>query len=151
MISNEISKFLALAPLIMPDLIRYDKTTESDITDDYAILYFTFGEKLPISLVMDSCDSDMELLMLYHASSELTPKLQHCCFFPIPKDCEVKFKINIVTDNRGFADGLTATIFDENDVWEQALENDIAAHSNGYNFTEVVKDNNLLALFIDIL
>ena len=70
MINNEISKFMALTPLIVPDLISTDNVSETDITDDYAILYFSFGEKLPIGIVMDSCDKEMELLMLYHASSE---------------------------------------------------------------------------------
>ena len=85
MINNEISKFMSLAPLIVPDLIRNDKVNETDITDDYGILYFTFGEKLPMGIVMDSCDKEMELLMLYHASSEQNSQLQHCCLFPMPK------------------------------------------------------------------
>lgn len=148
MIRNEISKFLALAPLIMPDLIR-DSATESDITDDYAILYFAFNEKLPIGLVMDSCDTDMELLLLYHASHNDSAQTQHCCFFPMPKTGGSMFKINIITDNRGFTDGLSVTIYDAPDIWEEALESDINVHSNGYTFTEVINDNELLSLFMN--
>ena len=44
---------MALAPLIVPDLIRNDNVSETDITEDCAILYFTFGEKLPMGIVMD--------------------------------------------------------------------------------------------------
>lgn len=153
MIRNEITKFLSLASLIMPDIIRDDKIVESDITDDYAILYFTFGEKLSIGHVMDSCDSNMELLMLYHAFIEQTPQLQHCCFFPMPKDGESMFKINIVTDSRGFTNGITVTVFDTNapDIWEQSLKDDIVAHFKNFKFTEVIKDNELLSLFMNIL
>lgn len=151
MLRNEISKFMALAPLIMPDLIHNDSATESDVTDDYAILYFSFGEKLPIGLVMDSCDKEMELLMLYHASSEQNQQLQHCCFFPLPKDGICMFKINIVTDNLGFADGLSVTIFDATEIWEQALESDIAAHSKGYTLTDAIKSNDLLSLFMKVM
>lgn len=151
MIQSEISKFMALAPLIMPELIRNDRTTETDITEEYAILYFSFGERLPIGMVMDSCGEDMELIMLYHAASEQNKELQHCCFFPLPKVGGSMFKINIVTDNLGFADGVTVTIYDGTDIWEQALESDILAHSKGYVMTDAVKGNELLSLFMNLI
>ena len=151
MINNEISKFMALAPLIVPDLISTDNVTETDITDDCAILYFSFGEKLPIGIVMDSCDKEMELLMLYHASSEQNSQLQHCCFFPMPKSGVCMFKINIVTDSHGLTDGLTATIYDAPEILEQALEADLTAHSKGFSLTDAIKAGELLSLFMDVM
>ena len=149
MIRNEISKFLSLAPLIMPTLIR-DTKAESEITDDYAVLYFSFGERLPIGLVMDSCDADMELLMLYHATSKSNSNLHHCCFFPVPQNLTSMFKINIETDEHGYANGLTVTIYDAPDVWEQALETDLVAHSHNYDFTEAIKVSEILSLFMKL-
>lgn len=149
MIRNEISKFMALAPLIMPSLIR-NSSAETEISDDSAILYFTLDEKLPIGLVMDSCDTDMELLMLFHATSKENPKLQHCCLFPVPKSNGPMFKINIETDDKGYADNLRVTIFDMSDIWEEALETDIAAHSHGYNFTQAISQSEVLSLFLKL-
>lgn len=151
MIRNEISKFMALAPLIMPKLIK-DCKTEPEITEDYAILYFSFGERLPIGLVMDMCDTEMELLMLHHATSRDNPQIQHCCFFPMPKTGCCKFKINIETDEHGFADGLKVTIFDADatDVWEQSLESDISIHSHGFDFTQAIKESEVLSLFMKL-
>lgn len=153
MIRNEIQKFLALAPLIMPDLIKDDKIEESDIAEKTAILYFSLKEKLPIAIIMDSCDTDMELLMLYHATNNQVPKLQHCCFFPIPSKGDVMFKLNIVSDQRGYADGITITIYDANahEFMQKSLEDDIAVHSPNFKFTEVIKDNELLSLFQNML
>ena len=151
MINNEISKFMSLAPLIVPYLIRNDKANETDITDDYGILYFTFGEKLPMGIVMDSCDKEMELLMLYHASSEQNSQLQHCCLFPMPKKGACLFKINIVTDTHGLTDGLTVTIYDAPEILEQALEADLTAHSKGFALTDAIKAGELLSLFMEVM
>ena len=53
MIKEEISKFMALVPLMLPKLIRSNGPDETDITDDSGILFFSLEERLPISIVMD--------------------------------------------------------------------------------------------------
>lgn len=40
MITKEVNKFMALAPLMLPRLIDSKKCAEPDITEDSAILYF---------------------------------------------------------------------------------------------------------------
>lgn len=77
MITKEVNKFLALAPLILPRLIDKDKCLEPDITEESAILYFALEESLPIGLVMDILDDDMEMLLLYHGTSKADPKTHH--------------------------------------------------------------------------
>jgi len=140
---------MALAPLIMPKLIK-DCEAEPEISEDYAILYFSFGERLPIGLVMDMCDAEMELLMLFHATSKDNPQIQHCCFFPTPQAGGHKFKINIETDDHGFADSLKVTIFESSDFLEQSLESDIRAHNYGYDFTQAIKESEVLSLFMKL-
>ena len=53
MITKEVNKFMALAPLMLPRLIDSKKCAEPDITEDSAILYFSLEEKFPIGCVMD--------------------------------------------------------------------------------------------------
>ena len=60
MIKEEISKFMALVPLMLPKLIRSNGPDETDITDDSGILFFSLEERLPISIVMDEIDDGME-------------------------------------------------------------------------------------------
>lgn len=44
MITKEVNKFMALAPLMLPRLIDSKKCAEPDITEDSAILYFSRQE-----------------------------------------------------------------------------------------------------------
>ena len=60
MITKEVNKFMALAPLMLPRLIDSKKCAEPDITEDSAILYFSLEEKFPIGCVMDMLDDDMD-------------------------------------------------------------------------------------------
>ena len=41
MITLEVNKFMALAPLMLPNLIDSKKCAEPDIAEDSAILYFS--------------------------------------------------------------------------------------------------------------
>lgn len=45
MITKEVNKFMALAPLMLPRLIDSKKCAEPDITEDSAILYFSSIER----------------------------------------------------------------------------------------------------------
>ena len=45
MITKEVNKFMALAPLMLPRLIDSKKCAEPDITEDSAILYFSLDLK----------------------------------------------------------------------------------------------------------
>lgn len=71
MITKEVNKFMALAPLMLPRLIDSKKCAEPDITEDSAILYFSLEETFPIGCVMDMLDDDMDLLLLYHGTSKI--------------------------------------------------------------------------------
>ena len=52
---------MALAPLMLPRIVGSKGPDETDITDDSAILFFSLEERLPIGLVMDMLEDDMEL------------------------------------------------------------------------------------------
>lgn len=46
MITKEVNKFMALAPLMLPRLIDSKKCAEPDITEDSAILYFSLEPQI---------------------------------------------------------------------------------------------------------
>lgn len=85
MITKEVNKFMALAPLMLPRLIDSKKCAEPDITEDSAILYFSLEEKFPIGCVMDMLDDDMDLLLLYHGISKTAPKYTSLLFLCQPQ------------------------------------------------------------------
>lgn len=151
MIVNEVNKFMALAPLILPSLIDRKKCDEPDIADESAILYFEFDEVFPLGCVMDMLDEDMDMLMLYHATSQTNPNIQHCCFFANPKTGQSMYKINVQTDEHGFADGITVTIYDSLDIWEQELESDLTVHQSAFDFTEAMTVQEVLATFCTMI
>nr|WP_296086041.1 hypothetical protein [uncultured Prevotella sp.] len=147
MIVNEVNKFMALAPLILPKLIDSKKCLEPDITDDSAILYFNLEEHFPIGVVMDMLEDDMELLLLYHGTKKDTPKVHHCCLFNSPKAGHSMYKINVTTNNKEFVEGISVSIFDSIDVWEDELESDLTSHNVSFDFIQSITHQELLSTF----
>ena len=147
MITKEVNKFMALAPLMLPKLIDSKKCAEPDITEDSAILYFTLEESFPIGCVMDMLDDDMDLLLLYYGTSKSNPKIHHCCFFANPKLGQSMYKVNMVSLANGFVDGITVTIYDSLDVWEDELESDLMAHERSFDFVQAMTVSKLLSVF----
>lgn len=147
MITKEVNKFMVLAPLMLPKLIDSKKCAEPDITEDSAILYFTLEESFPIGYVMDMLDDDMDLLLLYYGTSKSNPKIHHCCFFANPKLGQSMYKVNMVSLTNGFVDGITVTIYDSLDVWEDELESDLMAHERSFDFIQAMTTSKLLSVF----
>ena len=147
MITKEVNKFMALAPLMLPKLIDSKKCAEPDITEDSAILYFTLEESFPIGCVMDMLDDDMDLLLLYYGTSKSNPKIHHCCFFANPKLGQSMYKVNMVSLANGFVDSITVTIYDSLDVWEDELESDLMAHERSFDFIQAMTASKLLSVF----
>ncbi|MBR1462000.1 MAG: hypothetical protein IJ604_01295 [Prevotella sp.] len=147
MIQEEVTKFMALAPLMLPSLIGKNGPDDTDITDDSAILFFSLEERLPIGLVMDDLDDGMELTLLYHGTGKDNPKLHHCCFFASPVGSQVLCKFNLVTDGHEMVDGLNVTVYDSLDTFESDLEADLSAHGGNFDFIQAMKVTELLSLF----
>lgn len=145
MIKDEVTRFMALAPLMLPKLIKNTTAEETDITDDSAILYFKLEEALPISLVMDMLEDDMELSLLYHGTSKDNTKLHHCCFFTA--NGKNMFKFNMVSDNREYVSDLTISIFDSLDTMEGELESDLTSHAKSFDFIQAMEVSEVLGLF----
>ena len=79
---EQVKRFLALAPLLLPSLIRENKLVGEEITEDVSILHFNLDEELPITYVMDMLEDDMELSLLYYARA--TTQNSQCCYFTPP-------------------------------------------------------------------
>jgi hypothetical protein len=147
MIQNEVSKFMALAPLILPKLFNVKECQEVDITEDNAVIYFPFAEKQLLSLVMDELSDEPELMFLFHGTYKINQKVHHCCYFSQPYATTCMFKLNLVTDNNGEVDGITVTVFNEVDVMETSLEDDLQVHSTSFDFFDSMKRSDIVSLF----
>lgn len=95
MISNEVTKFMAIVPLMLPRLIDNKRCVDPDITEDTAVLYFKLDEPFPIGCIMDMLDENVELHLLYHGSNKTDDHFHHCCFFASPKLGHCMFSINM--------------------------------------------------------
>lgn len=147
MIKEEITKFMALAPLMLPKLLGDSSPEETDITDEYAILYYTLEEPFPIGFVMELLEDDMELALLYHGTDKNNSKVHHCCFFTSPKSGRNMFKFNLVSDNREMVSDLTISIYDSLDTMESELESDLAAHTDKFDFIQAMQNWDVLSHF----
>lgn len=104
-------------------------------------------EKFPIGCVMDMLDDDMDLLLLYHGTSKTDSNIHHCCFFASPKLGQSMYKVNMVSQPNGFIDGISVTIYDSIDVWEDELESDLLSHEASFDFIEAMTAAKLLSVF----
>lgn len=147
MIRNEVTKFMALAPLIMPKLFNVKDCQEVDITEDNAVIFFPFEEKQPLSLIMDELSDEPELLFLFHGTNKINQRVHHCCYFSKPYSTTCMFKLNLVTDSVSEADGITVTVFNEVDVMESTLEDDLKVHETSFDFFDAMKRSDVVSLF----
>lgn len=147
MIKEEITKFMALAPLMLPKIIGSKGPDETDITDDSGILFFSLEERLPIGIVMDDIDDGMELTLLYHGTKKDNPRIHHCCFFASPKASNSMCKFNLVSDGHEFVDSVNVTIYDSLDTMESDLETDLSYHAVSFDFIKAMSVPDLLAMF----
>ena len=147
MIKEEVTKFMALAPLMLPRLIDGKRCVDPDISEDSAILYFSLEEPFPIGCVMDMLDEKIDILMLYHGSSKSDPNLHHCCFFANPQFGKTMYSINMTTNKNSFVEGISVTVYDAIDIWEDDLENDLNIHAQAFDFIDAMKTERLLSVF----
>lgn len=150
MIKDNVTKFMALAPLMLPRLIGNKRPDDTDITEDSAVLFFTFEEKMFLGTVMDMLEDDMELALLYHGTSKENPKLHHCCFFSNPQTGRDMYKFNIITDNHELASGMNVTVYDSLDTMESELESDLQAHESRFDFIQAMTTSELLELYCSL-
>ena len=150
MIQEKVDTFMALAPLMVPSLITTSNDEESEITEDYALLYFQFEERLPISIAVDTCAEGLELLQLYFGTSRAGAPTKHCCLFSQPSYNKQMYKINFASDSLGFVKGLAVTLYESSELLEQALENDLLAHSSGFVFESAMTTGEVLSHFCKI-
>ena len=147
MIKEEVTKFMALAPLMLPRLIDGKRCVDPDISEDSAILYFSLEEPFPIGCVMDMLDENIDILMLYHGTSKSDPNLPHCCFFANPQFGKTMYSINMTTNKNSFVEGISVTVYDAIDIWEDDLENDLNIHAQAFDFIDAMKTERLLSVF----
>lgn len=147
MIVNEVNKFMALVPLMLPQLIDSKQCVEPDITEDSAVLYFNLEERFPIGAVMDMIDDDLDLILLYHGTKKSEPRILHCCFFASPKLGKSMFKINLITASDGFVDSVAVTVYDSVDIFADELESDLTSHALSFDFIDAMSASELLSVF----
>ena len=147
MITKEVNKFLSLVPLMFPKLIDRDLAESPEFNEDSAIIYFNLPEALPIGNVMDMLDDDIDMHMLYHGKSKTNRNLHHCCFFSYPKFGQCMYKINFATNNYEYVEGLTVTIYESLDVWEDDLDSDLNAHAIAFDMIDGMTLKELLGVF----
>ena len=147
MITKEVNKFMALAPLMLPRLIDSKKCAEPDITEDSAILYFSLEEKFPIGVSWICLTMIWTYFYCIMGTSKTASNIHHCCFFASPKLGQSMYKVNMVSQPNGFIDGISVTIYDSIDVWEDELESDLLSHEASFDFIEAMTTAKLLSVF----
>lgn len=143
--NEQVKKFLALAPLMMPDFLN--SIPEPEIITGAAVLEFEFNYETQYGIVMDQIEDDMELCLLYHSTEKMGNK-HYCCFYAAPSNSSIFYKINLISNKKGYCDGLTVTIYDDILVMQQSLQEELERlTTDDYNVIMSIEDNEFMKSF----
>ena len=151
MINERLQTFMALVPLMVPSLITSPSEDDLEVSSDHAYLYFPFSDQRTLASVVDTCCDGLGVVQLYYATFLSGCGVRHCCLFTPPASGRVLYKVNLVSDSVGMVDGMSVTIFDSVEFLEQALEDDLSAHSDGFRFEHALTVGDVLSLFCKMM
>ena len=147
MIQEAIKRYLMLAPLMIPDIIGDNKPDEIIKRDGYAILTYSLDNQYSFENIVNLLENEMELTVLYNAKScEVNSLNKHSCLFSQP-DGGNMFKVNIVTNQNGFVDTITTTIYTSIEQMASELQDDRRLHLEKYCCWRLMDYGKLLACF----
>lgn len=143
---EQISKFMSLVPLMLPDLINDEIPQDSDIIEGSAILEFNLKEPWNIGLIIDTITDNAKLPLLYHATDKNRSNIHHCCFYsPLEDDC--LYKLNIVTNDHAEVTCIIATIFKDLIIMEDCMLEDLQRHNVSFDFIQAMTASDVTEQF----
>jgi len=143
---EQITKFMSLVPLMLPDLINDEIPQDSDIIEGSAILEFNLKEPWNIGLIIDTITDNAKLPLLYHATDKNRSNIHHCCFYsPLEDDC--LYKLNIVTNDHAEVTCIIATIFKDLIIMEDCMLEDIQRHNVSFDFIQAMTASDVTEQF----
>ena len=143
---EQITKFMSLVPLMLPDLINDEIPQDSDIIEGSAILEFNLKEPWNIGLIIDTITDNANLPLLYHATDNNRSNIHHCCFYsPLEDDC--LYKLNIVTNDHAEVTCIIATIFKDLIIMEDCMLEDLQRHNVSFDFIQAMTASDVTEQF----
>lgn len=143
---EQITKFMSLVPLMLPDLINDEIPQDSDIIEGSAILEFNLIEPWNIGLIIDTITDNAKLPLLYHATDKNRSNIHHCCFYsPLEDDC--LYKLNIVTNDHAEVTCIIATIFKDLIIMEDCMLEDLQRHNVSFDFIQAMTASDVTEQF----
>ena len=145
---KEIDNFQALAPLLLPKLVRTDHLEGIEEFDDYAMLTYSLANPICIRHVMDDMEDEMGLNILYHIRTcENRREGQQCCAYATPT-CGQMYKFNAQTEKDGQVHTLYVYIFTSLEIMLECLKDDLLAHAGTGVFQTKMTYPRLIADFM---
>lgn len=143
---EQITKFMSLVPIMLPDLINDEIPQDSDIIEGSAILEFNLKEPWNIGLIIDTITDNAKLPLLYHATDKNRSNIHHCCFYsPLEDDC--LYKLNIVTNDHAEVTCIIATIFKDLIIMEDCMLEDLQRHNVSFDFIQAMTASDVTEQF----
>lgn len=147
---EQITKFMSLVPLMLPDLINDEIPQDSDIIEGSAILEFNLKEPWNIGLIIDTITDNAKLPLLYHATDKNRSNIHHCCFYsPLEDDC--LYKLNIVTNDHAEVTCIIATIFKDLIIMEDCMLEDLQRHNVSFDFIQAMTASDVTEQFVALV
>lgn len=142
---ESVKRFMALAPLLLPRLIRENKIISAEEADNVAVMRFQLDTELPITVVMDMLEDDMELCLLFYGRRK-NLKGGECCFYTAPtKRNMYRFEAN--SDTKNCVHELSIYIYDSIEVMESDLENNLKRGKEELDMVQSIEFDELITQF----
>lgn len=143
-----MDKFMALAPMQLPQFINRRWMEQPDIYDEYVLLTFNLPKSYTIEEVMEIFEGQMELILLYHkVCSNFTSFGHSCCVYSNP-DFGHMYKINATTDGKGKVNTIQVTIYESMEFMRADLCNELVLHSKSGYFKYRREKSEILTHFV---
>ena len=146
---KEIDNFQALAPLLLPKLVRTDRLEGIEEFDDYAMLTYSLAKPIGIQRMMDDMEDEMGLNILYYIRpfTEKRGEGFQCCAYATPTGGQM-YKFNAQTRKDGLVHTLYVYIFTSLEIMLECLKDDLLAHEGKGVFKSKMSYPRLIADFM---
>lgn len=133
MIQETIDRFMAAAPILLPDIVNPEYLFESEYSDDQAVLSFQLPYRLTLEDTMNMFEEQMAINILYHSiPSENTDFGRCCCAYSNPL-FEHMFKINAAVGTDGLVSLVAFTLYESLECMGVELLADYDSHNTVEN------------------
>ncbi len=136
--NNTFIEILTILKAYLPEIINEKNMGETETCDDYTLVSFHVEQEYSIEEFMNILEDKAEMSILYHHTmSDEIQEFQRVCAYP-PRQ-EYMYKINAKTNEKGYVEWVTLTMFHSLEVMINYLREEFNHLKKDFGFNKIPK------------